>query len=184
MDVRIRFLGDEQRPYYKEIEDGTSGHPLSSFECDSGSRTAIERRPRRYSIDVQSFIEEIAAEYGMPNLGIDDDAMLELQKLDWTGNVRELHNVMERLAILSNGNISAQDVLDYAVPRKKKQPKNNNMYHDFDKFQNFKDHVEKQFILNKLEQNGWNISKTAETLDIQRSHLYNKMEKYGIRRDN
>ena len=143
-------------------------------------------RERREDIPLiaQSFIEEIAAEYSMPNLGIDDDAMAELQKLDWTGNVRELHNVMERLAILSNGNISAQDVLDYAVPRKKKQPKNNNMYHDFDKFQNFKDHVEKQFILNKLEQNSWNISKTAETLDIQRSHLYNKMEKYGIRRDN
>ncbi|WNJ21537.1 helix-turn-helix domain-containing protein [Pontibacter sp. G13] len=43
--------------------------------------------------------------------------------------------------------------------------------------------MEKNFILKKLEANNWNISKTAEQMDIQRSHLYNKMEKYGIKRE-
>ncbi|MEM7374201.1 MAG: sigma-54 dependent transcriptional regulator [Bacteroidota bacterium] len=141
-------------------------------------------RERREDIPliVASFIKEISADYGMPNLSITPEAMIELQKLEWTGNVRELHNVIERLAILSDGTIQDQDVLDYAVP-KRKRTKKNGLFDEYDKFQTFKDHVEKQFILRKLEQTGWNISKTAELMDIQRSHLYNKMEKFEIKRD-
>ena len=47
-------------------------------------------------------------------------------------------------------------------------------------FQEFKEKAEKAFIEKQLEMNNWNISKTAEILDIQRSHLYNKMKKYNI----
>lgn len=46
----------------------------------------------------------------------------------------------------------------------------------------FRDEVEKIFIVFMLNKNGWNVSKTAQELDIQRSHLYNKMERYGIRK--
>ena len=129
-----------------------------------------------------SFLKEIASNYGYRDLQIDKDAMTELQKLDWTGNVRELRNVMERLAIMaSNGSITLQDVNDYAIPPKRK--KGHNMYDRFDKFQEFKDYVEKEFIKSKLDQNNWNVSKTAELIDIQRSHLYNKLEKYDLKRE-
>ena len=47
-------------------------------------------------------------------------------------------------------------------------------------FQEFKEKAERAFILKQLEANNWNVSKAAEVLDIQRSHLYNKMKKYGI----
>lgn len=46
----------------------------------------------------------------------------------------------------------------------------------------FRDEVEKIFIEFMLQKNGWNVTKTAQALDIQRSHLYNKMERYGIRK--
>lgn len=45
------------------------------------------------------------------------------------------------------------------------------------------DHTEKMYLLHKLEKNAWNISKTAEDIDIQRSRLYNKIEKYGLREE-
>lgn len=129
-----------------------------------------------------SFLKEIAGNYGYRDLKIEKEAMAELQKLDWTGNVRELRNVMERLAIMaSNGHITLQDVNDYAIPPKRK--KGQNMYDRFDKFQAFKDYVEKEFIKSKLDQNNWNVSKTAELIDIQRSHLYNKLEKYDLKRE-
>ena len=51
---------------------------------------------------------------------------------------------------------------------------------DSNSFQEFKEKAERAFILKQLNENGWNISKTAELLDIQRSHLYNKMKKYEI----
>ena len=50
-------------------------------------------------------------------------------------------------------------------------------------FQEFKEKAEKAFIVKQLEANGWNISKTAEILGIQRSHLYNKLKKYEIEKD-
>ncbi|HLG31481.1 MAG TPA: helix-turn-helix domain-containing protein, partial [Ignavibacteriaceae bacterium] len=50
-------------------------------------------------------------------------------------------------------------------------------------FQEFKERAERAFILKQLRDNDWNISKTAEILDIQRSHLYNKMKKYEIEKD-
>jgi DNA-binding NtrC family response regulator len=50
-------------------------------------------------------------------------------------------------------------------------------------FQQFKEEVEKQFIRRQLELHNWNISKTAEALDIQRSHLYTKMKRYGLMKE-
>ncbi|MCC6395983.1 MAG: sigma-54-dependent Fis family transcriptional regulator, partial [Bacteroidetes bacterium] len=49
-------------------------------------------------------------------------------------------------------------------------------------FQEFKDRAEAAFIRKQLEAHEWNVSKTAEALEIQRSHLYNKMRKYGLER--
>lgn len=50
-------------------------------------------------------------------------------------------------------------------------------------FQEFKDRAEKVYIEEKLREHNWNISRTAEALDIQRSHLYTKMRKYGLMKD-
>ncbi|MCI4670268.1 MAG: sigma-54 dependent transcriptional regulator [Bacteroidia bacterium] len=183
INVDVRIIAATNKDLLLEIEQG-------NFREDLYHRLSVilihvpPLRDRREDIPLiaQSFLSEIAGEYGMNDLDIAPDAMDELQKLDWTGNVRELRNVVERLAILSNGQISPTDVHDYAIPRRRKAQATS-IFDDYDKFQEFKDHVEKQFILKKLENNSWNISKTAEVLDIQRSHLYNKMEKFGIKRD-
>jgi DNA-binding NtrC family response regulator len=51
------------------------------------------------------------------------------------------------------------------------------------KFQEFKEFIEKEFIEYKLNKYNWNVSKTADEIDIQRSHLYNKIEKFELKRD-
>jgi len=55
-------------------------------------------------------------------------------------------------------------------------------FDSFNNFQDYKDHAEKEFIKFKLEKNNWNVSKTADEIDIQRSHLYSKIEKFGLKR--
>jgi len=55
-------------------------------------------------------------------------------------------------------------------------------YDRFTNFQDYKDHAEREFIKFKLEKNNWNVSKTADDIDIQRSHLYSKIEKFGLKR--
>ncbi len=182
IQVDVRIVAATNKDLITEIERG-------NFREDLYHRLSVilihvpPLADRREDIPLitNSFLEEIAEEYGYRNLKMEPDAVLELQKLDWTGNVRELHNVVERLAILANGPITVQNVIDYATPPKRR--KGPGMYDRFDKFQEFKDYVEKEFIQHKLEQNGWNVSKTAEIIDIQRSHLYNKLEKYDLKRE-
>lgn len=67
---------------------------------------------------VEKFLEDIAAEYGQPKKSIDKPAIQALQKHNWSGNIRELRNVVERLIILSGKAISADDVENYVLPRK------------------------------------------------------------------
>ncbi|MEL6673870.1 MAG: sigma-54 dependent transcriptional regulator [Bacteroidota bacterium] len=183
ISVDVRIISATNKDLLAEIDKGNFRedlyHRLSVILVHV---PALKDRRDDIPLIAAQFLKEIGGEYGMPNLSITDSAMEALMRLEWTGNVRELHNVVERLAILSNGTIEEADVTAFAVPQRR-SGKPSTSFDGFDKFQEFKDHVEKEFIKRKLEQNQWNVSKTAEVLEIQRSHLYNKMEKFQIKRE-
>ena len=67
---------------------------------------------------VAKFLEDVATEYGQPKKLIDKSATEALQKHNWSGNIRELRNVVERLIILSGKTISSEDVENFVLPRK------------------------------------------------------------------
>ena len=91
--------------------------------------------------------------------------------------------MVERLIILSEGEqIESRDVDRYVQPNGGQGNSMTSLLDQFDLFSDFRDQAEKLFIEHKLEQYDWNISKTAEAIGIQRSHLYNKMGKYSIER--
>lgn len=139
-------------------------------------------RERREDIPLLaiSFAEEICLRYGMGRKKFSIDALQKLKMMDWPGNVRELRNIVERLVIMTPSNtIEAAQIEKGATGTKT----------EFDDllslggtFQDFKDRAEAAYIKKMLDENKWNISKTAEALDIQRSHLYNKMKKFGLMR--
>ncbi|HLR24741.1 MAG TPA: sigma-54 dependent transcriptional regulator [Fodinibius sp.] len=112
------------------------------------------------------------------------DAALEaLKKLPWSGNVRELQNAVERLGLLAeNASIEEEDVQNLSLSGSRKAEGPEGLLDNANTFQNFKESAERLFLLRKLEENDWNISQTAEAIDIQRSHIYNKMKKYDIER--
>src|SRR5699024_4164871 len=112
------------------------------------------------------------------------DAALEaLKKLPWSGNVRELQNAVERLGLLAeNASIVEEDVQNLSLSGSRKAEGPEGLLDNANTFQNFKESAERLFLLRKLEENDWNISQTAEAIDIQRSHIYNKMKKYNIER--
>ncbi|MBS1497164.1 MAG: sigma-54-dependent Fis family transcriptional regulator, partial [Bacteroidetes bacterium] len=66
---------------------------------------------------VNYFLASVAAEYGQPAKSIDKEAMDALQQYNWTGNIRELRNVVERLIILSGKTITAEDISLYVLPK-------------------------------------------------------------------
>ena len=129
------------------------------------------------------FCEEVCLRQGIPIKVITPYALKLLQDYEWTGNIRELRNVIERLVILGGAKISEEDVQNYAYKGVQvSSTLNSEIFDQYPKFQDFKEHIEKQFIEYKLAQFNWNVSKTADEIDIQRSHLYNKIEKFNLKR--
>ncbi|HEX9656091.1 MAG TPA: sigma-54 dependent transcriptional regulator [Bacteroidota bacterium] len=140
-------------------------------------------RERREDIPLLavSFAEGICTQYGMRPVKFTDDALRKLQAMDWSGNVRELRNVVERLVIMNSSAMIAASEIDQGPLVGKSSP--DDLLNIGGTFQDFKDRAEAAYIKKQLESHNWNISKTAESLDIQRSHLYNKMKKFGLNRE-
>jgi DNA-binding NtrC family response regulator len=137
-------------------------------------------RERRDDIPVlaRAFAADTCVRNRMPQKGLADDAVRALQGMDWSGNVRELRNTVERLIIMTAGPvIGAADVERYAGGTRVAA---DGLLGLGGTFQEFKERAEAAYISRQLELHGWNITRTAEALDIQRSHLYNKMKKYGL----
>ncbi len=187
IDVDVRVIAATNKDLLKEIEAG-------NFRMDLYHRLSVilihvpplVERKDDISLLAQSFLHEICNDYGMPAKRISEPALEALRSLPWTGNIRELRNMIERLIILSDKTITDADVKAFANPSApvivaastSSQPD----FEQFKNFQEYKDFAEREYIKFKLEKNNWNVSKTADDIDIQRSHLYSKIEKYGLKR--
>lgn len=196
IEVDVRVIAATNKDLLKEIENG-------NFRMDLYHRLSVilihvpplTERKDDIPVIAQSFCEEICNEYGMPVKKFSDGAIEALKSLPWTGNIRELRNMVERLIILSDKVITEGDVRTFANPSGPETPVAFNgspsqsspqlqtsNFDQFASFQEYKDNAEKEYIKYKLEKNNWNVSKTADDIDIQRSHLYSKIEKYGLKR--
>jgi DNA-binding NtrC family response regulator len=139
-------------------------------------------RERREDIPLLArvFVEDVCTQNGMAVKTISPQALVRLQAMDWSGNVRELRNTIERLVIMTpRATIEETDIV---APPSARRGEVDDLLVEGLTFQEFKDRAEAAFIRKQLEASGWNVSKTAEVLQIQRSHLYSKMKKYGLER--
>lgn len=95
---------------------------------------------------VEHFVENICAEYKVPPKKVTPDAIKALQKYPWTGNIRELRNVVERLIILSGDSITEEDVLDYVIPAKSSGlAKFKEIFDKFDSLDEMHQYIEKEY---------------------------------------
>jgi two-component system nitrogen regulation response regulator NtrX len=128
---------------------------------------------------------------GLPAKRFDPDALKRLAAYDWPGNIRELRNAVERLLILAAGpTITGADVERIAGVgtgdgARATGPANVSAapWMRAPTFEEFKQVAERTYILAKLQENDWNVSETARTLDMPRSNLYKKIERYGLARE-
>lgn len=180
--VDVRVIAATNKDLIKEIDEG-------NFRMDLYHRLSVilihvpslNERAEDIPLLAEKFVKEICEDYGTPKKVITPKALARLQEVNWTGNIRELHNTIERLVILSDNKITEEEVIAYA-PSVKSDTVSQDVFDSYKKFQDFRDQMEKLFIEYKLDKFGWNISKTAEEIEIQRSHLYSKMEKYGLKK--
>ena len=142
-------------------------------------------RERREDIPqlVRHFLALLARQDGLPLKEIDDAALQRLTELEWAGNVRELRNTVERLLILSSGaRITLADT-ERLVGRRALEAGGLGALTDIGTFEEFKQAAERAFLVAKLRQHDWNVSETARALEMPRSNVYKKIERYGIRRE-
>lgn len=111
------------------------------------------------------------------------EAIERLKSLDWPGNVRELRNTVERLMILASSDPVAAEDVDRLVRGRDASSGLGSELLQSDSFSDFKDAAERAFILQKLREHDWNVSETARSVDMPRSNLYKKIEKFNLQRD-
>ncbi|MEZ4379987.1 MAG: sigma-54 dependent transcriptional regulator [Nannocystaceae bacterium] len=150
----------------------------------------LRERPGDVTLLCHYYLDVACRENGISGKSIVPEAMRALAGYAWPGNVRELRNVMERLAILTEG-----DVLLGDLPAELRGSGDDDELGPVDvmlaqlgegavpegiSLKSFREAVERAFIRQRLIENGWNVSRTAEVLGVERTHLHKKMKVLGI----
>ncbi len=181
--VDVRVVAATNKELEKEISEGRFREDLF-FRLNVVPLHVPPLRDRREDIPmlVRHFSERAIQEQRLPPRRLSAEAVERLQAMDWPGNVRELKNTVERLLILSHG----PEVGGREVERLVGAPQDAGLPADLmgaASFADFKDRAERGYILGKLRENDWNVSETARSIDMPRSNLYKKIEKYGLVRE-
>ena len=148
----------------------------------------LRERKEDIPLLLASFVSRCCEENGFAQKATDDAVITALKAYDWPGNVRELHNVAERLVIMSDEYIVEKDLPPYLGGPSREAASNANDHSiDIESYQQsslreFRETMETQFILHRLETFEWNISKTAQSLGIERTNLHKKLRALGIQR--
>ena len=133
---------------------------------------------------VKEFLEEFGPRYGRPHMEMSEDALAALRQYHWPGNVRELRNLVERVLIL-NPKVQRIEkkhlpMLVYRGPKLTESGRISTKSEEFSSLVEAREAYEREFILKKLDEFHGNISRAAEGLGLERSHLYRKMKALGV----
>jgi two-component system, NtrC family, nitrogen regulation response regulator NtrX len=180
--VDVRVIAATNKDLTEEIRGGRFREDLFYRLNVIPIRTPpLRERRDDIALLAQHFANQFSEDHNYHPKKFTPAAIKALQDAPWRGNVRELRNMVERLVIMvpheeiDIGDLPAEffrapaDIISAAMR--------------LNTLQEFKDEAEKAFILAKLREHGWNVSKTAEAIDTPRSNLYKKIEQYNIKRE-
>ncbi len=182
-NVNVRVIAATNKDLSKEIERGTFREDLY-FRLNVIPLHCPPLRERQDDIPllVHYFMDNFCEENNYKKKEIAADAMNALQEHMWRGNVRELKSTIERLIIMSNkAKIEREDIREELLLASSSE---STFEASAKTLKDFKDISERAFLIAKLRENGWNVSKTAKAIGTPRSNLYKKIEMYGISREN
>src|SRR3954447_9093493 len=183
--VDVRVIAATNKDLEQEIEKGTFREDLY-FRLSVIPIRVPPLRDRRDDIPalVRHFADLFSRDNNRRPQRFTAAALEYLQKARWKGNVRELKNTVERLIIMTPGEVIDVDDLRDIVRIESRNPAPENERERPGTLREFKESAERTFLVGKLRENNWNISKTAEVIGTPRSNLYKKLEQYGISQDN
>ena len=184
VEVDVRVLSATNKNLEQEIEDGGFREDLF-YRLNVVPIRVPSLRERQEDIPmlVTHFSEGMVAREGSAPRVFSDAAMERLKTLTWPGNVRELRNTVERLLILSDGSEITSDDVDLLTISRARSVDPGRELLALDNFSAFKEEAERAYIVGKLRANDWNVAETARRIEMPRSNLYKKIERYGLVRE-
>jgi two-component system nitrogen regulation response regulator NtrX len=184
--VDVRVIAATNKNLEEEIEKG-------NFREDLYFRLAVipilvpplRERPEDIAALIRHYMEYFSRENNVRPKRLTPAALEALGRYRWKGNIRELRNTVERLNIMTSGDTIDVADLPETVRSPAPAPRGSAAQSDADAarlstLREFKENAERAFLVGKLRENGWNISKTAEVIGTPRSNLYKKLEQYQI----
>ncbi len=185
--VDVRVLAASNKDLLQEIEKGTFREDLF-YRLNVVPIVVPTLRDRREDIPllVKHFLRVHAEEQGLKLKQVSPEAMDVFMQYEWPGNIRELRNLIERLMIMVPGPVieaahasvalQVRPQMSAAHSASGAQPANALLTRPYDSLRDARNAFEKEFIARKLREHHWNISRTAEDLKIERSHLHRKIK--------
>jgi len=170
--VDVRVLAATNRDLQESIRNNQFREDLY-YRLNVISLRLPPLRDRREDIPLlaETFLRKYCLELNKEEVRIAPSALRLLMEYDWPGNVRELQNVMERALVIGRGTEIVEEDLPFSREQLRTEPYPKSLKT-----------MEKMHIERILEESEWNVSRAARELDIDRQTLYNKMEKYQIKR--
>jgi two-component system nitrogen regulation response regulator NtrX len=184
IQVDVRVIAATNKRLEDEIEQGRFREDLYFRLSVLPFRVpALRERPEDIAPLVEHFVRQFCADNNFKPKAFTPAAMDALRRHPWRGNVRELKNAIERLLIMVEDEAIAPEHLSEVLRRhagELEEPAAAPTAAGAGTLRDFKEGAERAFLVQKLRENGWNISATAAAIGTPRSNLYKKLEAYGI----
>ena len=180
IDTDVRVLAATNKDLEKEMEAERFRQDLY-YRLNVIPLTIAPLRDRKEDIPILAaqFVSDFCRKEGVEPKAIAPDAIDVFMEHNWPGNVRELKNIVERLVIMTQGDtIRADDIPPLSKEEQPGEAMDTLFMHN--SFRKAKMEFEKKFIMRKLQENEGNISKTADSIGLERSNLHRKIKTHSL----
>jgi len=186
--IRVRVLAATNRDLEKAVADGTFREDLLyRINAFTLRLPSLRERGDDAVLIAQTLVDRLRREYGLEPIEIEEVAKHAIANHPWPGNVRELFNVVQRAAMLCEGDKITSNDLAIQSPRaqsahdsSKLSPHSDELIFDFESGTHTAEHVEKELMLQALVYTRGNVSKAARLIGMQRSSFRYRIERYGL----
>jgi two-component system, NtrC family, nitrogen regulation response regulator NtrX len=177
--VDVRVIASTNKDLEEEISKGNFREDLFyRLNVIPFSVPPLRERKEDIPLLARYFLKDFSATYGRRPREITDDAIDTLMRYSWPGNVRELRNVIERIVIMNP--TTTRFERKHLPPFVYRDGTRRAAGVEFSTLHQARSAYERDYILKKMDENHGNVSRTAEVLGLERSHLYRKMKTLGI----
>ncbi len=182
VEVDVRIIAATNKNLEEEIASGRFREDLF-FRLNVFPFLLPPLRERRDDIPplVENYVQELGTQYSKPELRFSPKALQAMVSYFWPGNVRELKNVVERVVILAKGDTVDLELIPVSVREPKPGPKDSSTGKNIVDYRLAKEQFERDFFLDRLFDNDWNISRTSQQVGLERSNLHRKIKQLGLR---